>query len=344
MVGSIGISVVSMKEWIALIFVLLLNGCLMEEAERSNKELVLRHLYETTKAYYANFDQRPDFEAAYRLAQDELNAHTTESEFFVICSRLLASLEDPHIRLVTPDSTFLTFNYLNYERTVDLARIKNHYLQGLYSENSRAVYGRLEQNIGYLYLPDFTDWTIYNQPPPEIQEAMNALRSTSGLIIDLRNNDGGSAIYAQALAAYFTQNQLLWHQSFNKNGPLPNDFDKAYQWFVNPSIHYYYNKPVIVLTSRYTVSAGERFVLAMKLLENATVIGQRTAGSQGSVRGFEMLNGWWFSLTFEKILDANGYNWDYLGIAPDREINTTLSQFPEGKDPLLEEAMEELGH
>ena len=331
-----------MRSFIVFILAYSLCGCIHKEELVSDKEVILKHLYNTTKEYYANFENRPNFEAAYGIARNQLDNQTSEKEFFNICTQLLASLEDPHIRLVSPDSTFYTFNYLNYGRTVDLNRIQAHYLKEGYTENKRVLYGVLDENIGYLYLPDFTDWTSYDELPSEAKSTMHALKETDGLVIDLRNNDGGSAIYAQALAAYFTQQRFLWHQSINKTGPEPNDFDQPYSWYLNPPSDYFYNQPVVVLTSRYTVSAGERFVLAMKELQNARVIGQRTAGTQGSVMGFEMLNGWWFTLTFEKILDASGKNWDYVGIPPDLEVNTTVSQFPENKDPILELAMQEI--
>ena len=315
-----------------------LSGCIREDVDISDRRGILEHLYTTTNDYYANFANRPDFDSAYQAAVSQLNPEMSDQAFFDLCSNLLGTLQDPHIRLVTPFATFYTFDQLGYERNIDLETVKEVYLNNHFTEDKRVLYGTLAGNIGYLYLPDFTDWTQYDALPPETNAAMHALREADGLIIDLRNNDGGSAIYAGALAGYFTNQEYFWHSSRNKTGPGRNDFDTPYDWFVKPSSDFLYTKPVVVLTSRYTVSAGERFTLAMRELPQVTVIGQRTAGTQGSVMGREMLNGWWFTLTFEQIRDAHGVNHDFFGIPPDYQMDISKSDFPNQTDPLIEYA------
>jgi len=319
-----------------------LPGCIRDDVDISDRRGILEHLYTTTNDYYANFANRPDFDSAYQATVSQLNPEMSDQAFFDLCSNLLGTLQDPHIRLVAPFASFYTFDQLGYERNIDLERVKEVYLNNHFTEDKRVLYGTLAGNIGYLYMPDFTGWTQYDALPPETKAAMHALRETDGLVIDLRNNDGGSAIYAGALASYFTDRGYFWHSSRNKTGPGKNEFDTPYNWFVEPSSDFQYNRPVVVLTSRYTVSAGERFTLAMRELPQVTVIGQRTAGTQGSVMGREMLNGWWFTLTFEQIRDANGVNHDLFGIPSDEQINTTISDFPQNEDPLLDVALETL--
>lgn len=325
-----------MKSRLTILFVAIsFVSCIDEGINISDKKTILEHLYITTKQYYANFDHRPDFDSAYQVALSQVNPNQSTQEFFNVCSSLLGALKDPHIRLEALFEKFYTFDLLSYEKNIDLKTIKEVYLENNLTENTRILYGKLEGNIGYLYLPNFSDWTEYGGIPPETKIAMNALRETNGLIIDLRSNDGGSAIYAQSLAGYFTNQKYFWHSSRNKTGPNKSDFDTPYKWYIEPSLDFNYKNPVVLLTSRFTVSAGERFVLAMREVPGVLTVGQRTAGTQGSVMGREMLNGWKFTLTFEQVRDARGINHDFSGIPPDIEINTGISDFAL-KDPIIE--------
>jgi len=332
------------KRFIVLLALALLPACLTSSVPPTDQALILEDVYLTMTRYYANFDGRPDFDQAYAEVQAELEGgDVPESAFFNIVVDLLSSLEDPHIRLNAPFREFLTFDRLGHERNVDVDLLKAQYLSGTV-ENRRVLYGQLRENIGYLYLPDLRDWTEIGQLPFETEEALRALQPTRALVLDLRNNDGGSALYAQALAGVFTQERFLWHVTQNKRGPSPDDFDAPYPWYVDPFSGLSYDKPIIVLTGRYTISAGERLVMALRRLPQVTVLGTETAGTQGSVMGREMGNGWTYTLTFERVLDPEGMNFDYTGIPPDVYIGTPRSAFPDGVDPILEAALDRLLH
>ncbi len=70
-----------------------------------------------------------------------------------------------------------------------------------------------------------------------------------------------------------------------------------------------------------------------------TIIGDTTANTQGSVMGREMLNGWKYTLTFEKCLAPNGVNYAGTGIPPDEHINFENS-LSDNRDHILERAIE----
>ena len=79
-----------------------LSGCIREDVDISDRRGILEHLYTTTNDYYANFANRPDFDSAYQAAVSQLNPEMSDQAFFDLCSNLLGTLQDPHIRLVTP--------------------------------------------------------------------------------------------------------------------------------------------------------------------------------------------------------------------------------------------------
>lgn len=95
----------------------------------------------------------------------------------------------------------------------------------------------------------------------------------------------------------------------------------------------------MVINGRYTISAGERFAIGAKQLDNIRIIGDTTSNTQGSVMGREMLNGWKYTLTFEKCLDPNGVNYAGIGIPPDDYISPE-NALVNNVDLILEKAIE----
>ncbi|MEQ9440881.1 MAG: S41 family peptidase [Cyclobacteriaceae bacterium] len=53
---------------------------------------------------------------------------------------------------------------------------------------------------------------------------------------------------------------------------------------------------MLLLTNRYTISAGETFTLAMHSFNQVTQMGDTTTGAFSDAVGRELPNGWMFSL------------------------------------------------
>lgn len=188
-------------------------------------------------------------------------------------------------------------------------------------------------SIGYIFCADFKgDLTANNGI---FRAIIEKFENTKGLIIDLRINDGWSAYNAQKLLNKLTQKRRLWHTTQNRT---KNGLDSPYEWYIEPDNTPNYKNKVVVLTVRYTVSAGERFVLGAKLLDHVTIVGDTMAITQGSVMGREMLNGWQYTFTFEEVLNANGVNHAGVGIAPDYYIPTNET-ITSSSDQALERAI-----
>lgn len=133
---------------------------------------------------------------------------------------------------------------------------------------------RLPGNIGLLVLNQFT--------PPEIAgetaaNAMSFLGDTSGLIIDLRNNSGGTSFMVSFISSYLLDssipvhlNDLYW-RSYNVT-------QSFWSFPFVPGKKYGGNKPVIVLTSKITCSAAEEFAYSLQAIDRALIIGEKTKG------------------------------------------------------------------
>ena len=85
--------------------------------------------------------------------------------------------------------------------------------------------------------------------------------------------------------------------------------------------------------------ANESFVLMMKKAKDAIIVGQRTAGSSGNPKPYDLGNGVTVLLPSWQVLRPDGTCWEGEGIAPDVFVPCTSRDFRD-RDPPLDKALE----
>lgn len=129
-------------------------------------------------------------------------------------------------------------------------------------------------NIGYISLPSFyTDMVDQNKPGCANDVAKELLKlesdSIQGLILDLRNNGGGSMQEAMDLAGIFIdEGPLFIYKERNKKPTLIKDVNRG-------SI---FKKPLIVMINESSASASELFSNIVKDYQVGVVVGQNSYG------------------------------------------------------------------
>jgi C-terminal processing protease CtpA/Prc len=137
------------------------------------------------------------------------------------------------------------------------------------------------------------------------------------LIIDLRQNSGGAPDTAALMAGYlFDRAGLPLFQIVPRAGnsveyatPDPGPVERDGR------------RPVYVLTSSRTFSAGEGFAFLLQERARAEVIGERTAGAANPGRPYRVNA--WFEVTVPngQVRSAiSGGNWEGRGVKPDIEV------------------------
>jgi len=168
----------------------------------------------------------------------------------------------------------------------------------------------LEGNVGYLDLRGFTDASIGGETAVA---AMNFLGNVDALIIDLRQNGGGSPSMVQLLTTYFFAEPTHLN-SFEHRGE-----ETLQQFWTLPHVpgKRLIDTPLFVLTSGRTFSAAEEFTYNLKNLERATIIGETTGG--GAHPGGTHPVAGRFSVFIpdgRAINPITGTNWEGVGVAP----------------------------
>lgn len=175
-----------------------------------------------------------------------------------------------------------------------------------------------------------------------LMQELNA-NNAPGLIIDMRNNTGGSGWLADQMAAYFFDEPLVLGTTAaydEVSGEFFTD-ERATQRFYLPSEDLRYYGPVAVLVGPNCNSACEFFAYNMSLEDRSTIVGfYPTAGLGGGIEVFLLPLGIPFQFTAGRALDAEGnIHIEGIGVQPDVVVPVTEETlFAEG-DPVLEAAI-----
>ena len=201
-----------------------------------------------------------------------------------------------------------------------------------------------DMKLGVITLPSFyMDFEAsqkgdpnYNSTTRDVKRLIKELQreGMDGLVLDLRNNGGGSLMEAIDLTGIFI-----------KDGPVVQVKNSANKVEVgaddDPAIAY--NGPLVVLTNRFSASASEIFAGAIQDYHRGVVVGESTYG-KGTVQTVIALDKFindpgnevgQLKLTFQKFYRVTGSSTQHRGVVPDIKLPTALDpeQFGESSQP-----------
>lgn len=225
----------------------------------------------------------------------------------------------------------------------------------------------LDGQIAYIELTDFvnsqTD-TLFKEKIPELQKA-------KGLILDIRNNGGGSSDIGAFIAQYFVNDSVLSASrvrtkvndaNLKAKGSLVKAHDTIDNSFKTRTYKYFHNNmweelgidtyrntvpkterlkiPTAVLIGHRVASATEEFLLFLDHAKHLTKIGQRTNGSNGQPLLFDLPAGGSARICTQHCEYPDGRQYVGCGIAPDIEVKETVDDVINQKDKVLEVAID----
>ena len=157
-------------------------------------------------------------------------------------------------------------------------------------------------------------------PDDEAREAVARLMSqvadADALVVDLRNNGGGSPDTVALIASY-----LFDKTPVHLNDMFSHDTGSVQQsWTVRDlrGTRFGGQKPVYVLTSKRTFSGGEEFAYDLQSLHRAKIVGETTGGGAHPVAPHELDE--WFTILVpwgRPINPVTKTNWEGVGVVPD---------------------------
>ena len=171
--------------------------------------------------------------------------------------------------------------------------------------------------LGVIEIPAFyLDFKAYRSGDPEYKSTTRDVRKllselqkekVDGVVIDLRNNGGGSLQEATELTGLFID-----------KGPtvLVRNSDGRVDVLADEDSGTYYKGPMAVLVNRLSASASEIFAGAMQDYHRALILGGQTFG-KGTVQTIQPLNHGELKLTLAKFYRVSGQSTQHQGVLPD---------------------------
>ncbi|SFC08341.1 carboxy terminal-processing peptidase [Pseudoalteromonas denitrificans] len=190
------------------------------------------------------------------------------------------------------------------------------------SEVFKPIYSDIDTKIGVIDIPGF-----YNNLSGDVKKELAKLKeqNVDGIIIDLRQNGGGSLYEATQLSGlFFNEGPVVQIHNLNGRVEQQKDVDGIT----------YYDGPLTILVDRYSASASEIFAAAMQDYGRAVVIGEQTFGKgtvqqhRGLGRNYDLYENSLGSIqyTIAKFYRINGGSTQHKGVIPD-------ISFPSAIDP-----------
>ena len=175
----------------------------------------------------------------------------------------------------------------------------------------------IDYKVGVIELPAFYfDFSAYQKrdlnyksSSKDVKKLLKELKQekVDGLVIDLRNNGGGSLYEANALAHLFLGRGTTV-QVKSANGNIQGLGERwGYQYF---------DKPLVVLVNKFSASASEILAGAIQDYDRGIIVGTDTFG-KGTVQRVDALSSGQIKFTESKFYRVSGSSTQNLGVQPD---------------------------
>ena len=169
----------------------------------------------------------------------------------------------------------------------------------------------LDGNVAYV---DVRSFTANADADHASDAAMTLVKDCDAVILDLRNNGGGTTPAMARLAGYFFGDSAhLSDLHWRDTG------DTIHVWtHAHPAVSLD-RQPMYILTSRRTFSAAENFAYSLQSLRRATIVGETTRGGAHTAKGLVNLgHGIRALIPAGEVLDpTTKANWERVGVKPD---------------------------
>ncbi|KQB99215.1 S41 family peptidase [Pedobacter sp. Hv1] len=276
-------------------------------------------------------------------------------------NKLLQGREGEHfaIKIKKPKGELVTLN-LTHQMTTE----KETY-PAFETETKLLDFKWYPNDVAYLALNSFGDSKInelFLEKLPELYKAKS-------VIIDLRQNGGGSTSIGTNILKYFTTDALLygaknatrqntsafkaWGYYTKATDTVGNDWNKKALLTYQDNYIYEFNYnplrvdlnakrimvPVVILIGHNTASAAEDFLIHADNQKHMKKMGQNTFGSTGQPYLFEMPGGGTARVCTKKDTYPDGREFVGYGIKPDIEVVPTLNDYLKNRDAVLINAL-----
>jgi len=341
---------------LGLVLILAFPSCLDDDSLEQDNTYIgnFEACWQTMDEHYCFFREKEvNWDAVYRAYKPYFrdSVHTSIEEFNLM-AQMLSEVRDGHVNLYSPFNTARYWSWFeDYQQNFDENLLMRYYLGTNYWMASGMIYGQFkEDSIAYLRYPSFSS-TVGET---NLDYVLALLRNSKGLIVDVRDNGGGSLTNVPTLANRFCTEKHIYSYMCHKTGKGHSEFSDPEPLYLEPQSNRISwdasIQPVVVLTNRSCYSATNNFVAAMKSLDGTVTvdsvgvrrnkmiktIGDRTGGGGGMPFETVLPNGWVLRFSACPIMDHNKQQTEE-GIDPDFKVDMdSIHMYEDHIDDIIE--------
>lgn len=214
----------------------------------------------------------------------------------------------------------------------DVVELDETFVKSSIVEKNGEKYGIINLPRFYIDFNDLSRRDAAKDMEKEIDRLKN--ENVKGLIVDLRDNGGGSLKTAIEIGGLFIKKGPIVQVKYRDEEPLvKNDTDSKIQW----------NGPLVVMVNEFSASASEIFAAAMQDYKRGIIIGGKQTYGKGTVQNVMPINRFYekypsdlgaLKMTIQKFYRINGGSTQIEGVYSDISLPTRYSYMKFGERDL----------
>lgn len=214
--------------------------------------------------------------------------------------------------------------------TRDIVELEEVYAKSAFVEKDEKRFGIINLPKFYFDMQNYKERNAASDVRNEIERLKE--QGVEGLVIDLRNNGGGSLKTVVDIAGLFIKNGPVVQVASNGDEPeILQDEDETVVW----------DGPLVILVNEISASASEILAAAMQDYKRAIIIGSKQTYGKGTVQNVIDLNRWLrkndygdmgaLKVTTQKFYRVNGGSTQLEGVKSDVVVPDRFSYIDVGE-------------
>ncbi len=264
---------------------------------------------------------------------------TIGDDMYQVLYDLVGELEDGHASILTLGGTKVRPHtprrMIRDTDAFNVFMIREYFEEPLLLIGNEAIeYQYVTESIGYVRISTFGNMLVGRQD--EFAEVVRYFQDAEGLIVDVRENGGGSSVAFEPIVGYLISDTVVSGYQIRVNEIIEPGLIPP-----NPDITF--TKPTVVLINGTSFSAAEVFADRFWQQTHVTLIGDTTAGggmSSNSDPVFVLPSGRAISLNTFAVTRGDSVPIEWNGVPPDIIVRQTAEDARNGVDHQLEAAIE----
>ena len=313
---------------------------LMKPDESDDPVNVFEYLWNRVDQLYTYFDVKGvDWDSVHAVYRPMVYDGMSDDSLFSVCAAMLNTLRDGHTNLFS-DFDVMRSDTISYWMSeyncFNQDLVLQHYLTLTYHQTGSIKHNAIRNGkVAYLRYSSFSS----SISESDLKYIMERYKDCDGLILDLRQNGGGSVSNMHRLVSLFDCHEQPLYTMQRKASSAHNDFTAPETCFAPASscLEEPYTKPVAVLIDRGSYSATSHFAICTQAFDNLKTFGDYSGGGLGLPNGGMLPNGWTYRFSCSRSIALDGGNYEN-GVPPDVRVLLAPAAVAQGKDNIIETA------